>query len=400
MVVRGVIVFRTFTLVVLVSIVLVAATNTSHAKPRISALVPRADDDRAHNTHGWALQRDPDRIVLMSPAKISLLARVEGKLRETDAQFDASGFPYLAIGNLGDSQFWAPETAGSTVVVFEAKRDPAPRLLRLKEFGLSRKFRATSGLPNGGVAIRLLPSGSLAAFLRRDEVSLVQWNAERQTIDSGGKAWDGDQKLHSCPIPRWTAACALGDGEALVTAQGLDASGAGHLTIFQVFPDTLKPLSVVTEKLDEKYQFRKGILLVLSLASSRDGKLVVGCGGGQATLFECTAKKDLIHRGSYCAAGDDDTTGPATGLEGLIRPRLCAAGDTWESIAFIDELAGGVSLCRYDSTTKKLVTVHTVDLNKLLSDKPGTAISITFAGRYLRIATTRYSLIELDFEMR
>jgi len=216
-------------------------------------------------------------------------------------------------------------------------------------------------------------------------------------LDSGGKAWDGDHKWHTYPIPWLSAACDLGNGEALVAAQG-PGSGAAHLTVFQAFPDTLKPLSVTTEKLDEEYQFRKGILIVISLASSRDGKLVVGCGGEQATLFECNEKKELIHRGSYCAADDDDTTGPATKVEGLIQPRLCAAGETWESIAFIDELAGGVSLCRYDSTTQKLSVVQTVDLSKLLADKPGRALAITFAGRYLRIATTRFALIELDFE--
>ena len=94
----GVSMLRTLTLTVLVSIILVSAMNTSHAAPRISALVPRANDDIAHNTHGWALQRDSDRIVLMSPAKISLLARVEGKLRETDAQFEPNGVSYFAIG--------------------------------------------------------------------------------------------------------------------------------------------------------------------------------------------------------------------------------------------------------------------------------------------------------------
>ncbi len=391
---------RTITLVVVVSIVLVSASNTSHAEPRISALVPRAKDDvGAHNTHGWALQRDPDRIVLKSLHKISLLARVEGKLQESSGHLVANELPFFGIGNLGNSRFWVPETGGTTIGVFEAKRDPKPHLERLKEVGFSRNFRVSNGLGyNGGDVVLSLPSGPMAALLRRDAFSLVQWNAKAGTIDSGGKPWDGDQKWHTYPIPSLSAACALGDGEALVAAQRLDASGAAHLTVFQAFPDTLKPLSVTTEKQDEK-QLVKGIRLVMSLASSRDGKLVVGCGGEEATLFECNEKKELAHLGLYCAAGDVADNGWAMGVEGLVRPRLCAAGETWESIAFIDELAGGVSLCRYDVTTKKMVTVQTVDLNKLLLDKPGTAIAITFAGRYLRIATTRFALIELDFKM-
>lgn len=388
---------RTFTLVVLVSMILVSAINPSQADPKISALIPRANDDKAHTSHGWALERDPERIVLMSPAKISLLARVEGGLRETGGPVVANELPYFAIANLGNSRFLIPDTDGTNFAVFEAKRDPTPHLQRLKGFVVSRKLWTIGGLSNGGVAILALPSGPLAAFRRLNEVSLVQWNAEARTIDSGGKAWDGDQKWHSYPIPRLSAACALGDGDTLVAAQRAGDTGAAHLTVFQAFPDTLKPLSVTTEKRDEEHQFRKGILLVLSLASSRDGKLVVACGGEQATLFECTEKKELIHRGSYCAAGDDDTTGPATGIEGLVQPRLCAAGDTCQSIAFVDEL-GSVSLCRYDSTTQKLVLVQTVDLSKLLSAKSGNPIAVTFAGRYLRIATTRFALIELDFE--
>lgn len=391
---------RIISLVVLVSLTPVSAVNNVHAEPRISALVPRASDDvGAVNTHGWALERDPDRIVLKSPAEISLLARVEGKLQETSGRLVANEFSYAAIGNLGNSRFWFPDTSGTTVAVFQAKREPTPHLERLKDLRFSRNFRVSNGLGyNGGDVVLSLPSGPMAALLRRDAFSLVQWNSKTGMLDSGGKAWDGDQKWHTYSIPSLTAACALGDGEALVAAQGLNATGAAHLTVFQALPDTLKPLHVTTEKqLDEKV--RKGVLLLISLASSRDGKLVVGCGGEQATLFECTEKKELAHRGIYCAPADVADHSWATGIEGLVKPRLCAAGDTWESIAVVDG-EGGVSFCRYDSTTKKLVTVHKVDLSKLLSVKSGTPLSVTFADRYLRIATTRFALIELDFEMR
>lgn len=389
---------RTITFVALISMLLVSAINTSHAEPKVSALVPRAKNDIAHNTHGWALERDPERIVLMSPAKISLLARAEGKLREADALFDPNGASYFGIGNLGDSRFWVPESGGTNVVVFDAKRDPTPHFERLKEFIVVQRIRVNTELSNGGVVVLSLPSGPMAALLRRDEFSLVQWNSKAGTLASAGKAWDGDQKWHSYPIPWLTAACALGDGEALVAAQGPGgASRSAYLTVFQAFPDTLKPLSVTTEKLADE-QFRKGILLLLSLASSRDGKLVVGSGGEQATIFECTEKKELIHRGIYCAPADVANHSWATGIEGLVPPRLCAAGNTWESIAFVDG-KGGVSLCRYDSNTQKLVVVQTVDLSKLLSADAGNPISVTFAGRYLRLATTRFALIELDFEM-
>jgi len=97
---------RIIRLAVLVSLMPVSANNKAHAEPRISGLVPRASGDvGAVNTHGWALQRDPDRIVLKSLDKISLLARVEGKLQETNGQLVASEFPYAAIGNLGNSRF-------------------------------------------------------------------------------------------------------------------------------------------------------------------------------------------------------------------------------------------------------------------------------------------------------
>jgi len=387
---------RIISLVVLVSLMPISAINKAHAQPRISALVPRASDDvGAVNTHAWALERDPDRIVLKSLDKISLLARVEGKLQETSGQLVANKLSYSAIGHLGDSRFWFPATGGATAAVFEAKRDPNPHLERLKDLRLTRNFRVSNGLSHGGDVVLSLPSGPMAALLKRDAFSLIQWNSEAGTLDSGGKAWDGDQKWHTYPIPRLTAACALGDGEALIATQGLDDTGTAHLTAFQAFPDTLKPISVTSESLNDKPS--KGILLVISLASSRDGKLVVACGAREATLFECNDKRELTHLGLYCAADDKESHSWATRIDGLIQPRLCAAGETWESIAFIDELASGVSLCRYDTTTRKLVTVQTVDLGKLLSDKPGRAIAITFAGRYLRIATTRFALIELDF---
>lgn len=75
---------------------------------------------------------------------------------------------------------------------------------------------------------------------------------------------------------------------------------------------------------------------------------------------------------------------------------MCAAGDTWDRIAFVDG-EGGVSLGGYDPKTKQLVIQQTADLSKLLSDKSGTPLAVSFAGKYLRIATTRYSLIELDW---
>lgn len=392
---------RAFTLFVRVSIALVLAINTAHAEPRISALVLRANDDIAHNSHGWALERDADRIVLMSPRKVSLLTRMDDKLRETGEPLVANELFFWTIGNLGDSQFWVPgyTDAGMFVAVYEVKRAPTPRWERLKEFGFSRNFRIANGLPHGSGSIILsLPSGPLVAMRRVNELSSFQWNSKMQTIESGGKTWEGDQKWHAYPIPRLTAVCGLGEGEALVASQGMDATATAHLTVFQAFPDTLKPLNVTPERLNDP-QVRNGIISARQLASSRDGKLVVGCGGEQATLFECNEKKELIHLGLYCAAADKPDHGWATGIVGLVKPRLCAAGDTWDKIAIVDGF-GSVSLCRYDSTTKGLIVVKTVDLGKLLSDKPGNPIAVTFAGRYLRIATTRYALIELDFEMR
>ncbi|WP_254507661.1 hypothetical protein [Anatilimnocola floriformis] len=392
---------RALTLAFLASIVLVCTISTAHAQPRIAALVPRAGGDNALNSHGWALERDPDRIVLMSPSKISLHARAKGGLLETGESVVANEheLSYFTIANLGNARFFLPDTNGTSFAVFEAKREPNPHLERLKDLTFSRKFRQTNGLSNGASVILTLPSGPLAVFRRVHEVSSVQWNAEARTIESGGKAWDGDQKWHTSPLPSLSALCTLGDGEALVAAQRLDSSETGRLTIFQAFPDRLEPLTVTTEK-QHNEKVRQGLLLLMSLASSRDGKLVVGCGGEQATLFECNEKKELTHRGLYCSAIDKDNHGWATGIEGLVRPRLCAVGDTCERIAFVDELGGGVSLCRYDLTTRKLVLVQAVDLSKLLSDKAGTPIAVTFAGEYLRISTTRYQLIELDFEKR
>jgi hypothetical protein len=390
---------RTFTVVALISILLVSALHQAHAQPRISALVPRASDDvGAHRTHSWTLERDPERIVLVSPSKISLLTRVEGKLREAGEPYVANELTYWSISSLGGSRFLVPDSDGTSWAIFEAKLGSNPHLECLKKLKFSRNFRITNGVAVGGSVILSQPTSPLAVYRRRDEISLVQWNAAAQTIESGGKRWDGDQKWHTFPIPRLTAVCALGDGEALIATQGLDATLTAHLTVFQAFPDTLKPLSVTSENVNDPL-VRNGILSARWLASSRDGKLIVGCGGEEATLFECNEKKELTHLGLYCAADDKENHSWATGVDGLIHPRLCAAGETWESIAFIDELASGVSLCRYDTTTKKLVLVQTVDLSKLLSDKPGTAIAITFAGRYLRVATTRFALIELDFGM-
>ncbi|WP_254513201.1 hypothetical protein [Anatilimnocola floriformis] len=384
---------------ILVSIAVALAIKPAHAEPKISALVPRAGDDfGAVNTHHWALERDPDRIVLQSPAEISLLARVEGKLQKTGEGLVAKGHSYDNIGNLGNSRFWLPGTGGNAVEIFEAKRDPKPHLERLKDLRFTRNFRISNGLGyNGGDIVLSLPSGPMAALLRRDAFSVVQWNSKTGTLDSGGKPWDGDQNWHTCPLPRLTAACVLGDGEALIATQGLDDTGTGYLTVFQAFPDTLKPLSVTTENLNDPL-VRNGVLSARKVASSRDGKLVVACGAREATLFECNEKKELIHLGLYCAADDEEVHISATRIDGLIPPRLCAAGDTRESIAFVAEHDGGVSLCRYDATTKKLVVLQTVDLNKLLADNAGAPLAVTFAGRYLRIATTRYALIELDFE--
>lgn len=361
---------------------------------RIVNSTPRSKNDGfAVNTHGWAHEAAESHVVLMSPRRLTVMTRVNGKLKESDAGLDATS-AFMSIGNFGPSHFGVLEV--NKFNVYELRLGTPDNSIRNAfERGMSVTFRSNNRISlNSNVIVDsedglvvLMPSpGSNAA------IHMAEWHPKTKELYSDGTVWNADRALRSYKMPGLAAVCRLGEKDRYIVARRRSGQEPASLAVFQWKNSGIVELTSFIEDANEK---SKGLFFLSGVGATKDEKYIVTVSARVSSVFSFNTGGRITHRGCFCAKGDVDWTGRVNEVDGLVAPLLMAVGRSAEQIAFVDDKCN-VSICRFDPNSSQLETICHTDLSRSLMTDIGTPLSMVFAGRYLRLMTTRFSLIELE----